>query len=157
MIKFSVSRVEKEPVFLEGSESPEFWALPEDDPYTGVSPVEYSLTVKSVSGSILVSGTVSGKVAASCGRCLQEFELEILNDDIELYYAKEDIREEEMDISDDIRDELLIGLPMNPLCKDECLGLCPVCGIDRNKKKCSCAQGGNLAWSALDDVVTEDK
>lgn len=85
------------------------------------------------------------------------FELEIVNENIELYYAKEDIREEEMDITADIRDELLITLPMNPLCSDECSGLCPVCGGNRNKKKCSCSQGGNLAWSALDNIVTEDK
>lgn len=157
MIKFSVSRVEKEPVFLEGSESAEFWALPEDDQYTGSSPVEYELTARSVSGSILVSGRVAGKVSAACGRCLVPFELEIVNENIELYYAKEDIREEEMDITADIRDELLITLPMNPLCSDECSGLCPVCGGNRNKKKCSCSQGGNLAWSALDNIVTEDK
>lgn len=157
MIKFSVSRVEKEPVLLEGSEGVEFWDLPEDDPYTGITPVEYELTARSVSGSILVSGSVSGKVAASCGRCLAAFELEISNEKIELYYAKEDIHEEEMDISSDIRDELLIGLPMNPLCSGECQGLCPVCGGNRNKKKCSCSQGGNLAWSALDDIVTEEK
>ena len=80
MIKFSVSRVEKEPVLLEGSEGVEFWDLPEDDPYTGITPVEYELTARSVSGSILVSGSVSGKVAASCGRCLAAFELEISNE-----------------------------------------------------------------------------
>jgi uncharacterized protein len=157
MIKFSVSRVEKEPVFLEGSEPPEFWELPEGDTYTPCTPVEYELQVKAVAGAILVTGRIKGNVTASCGRCLEEIEYEIDNDTIELYYAKNEITEEELDITADLRDELLIELPMNPLCSDDCLGLCPECGINRNESSCSCTARGNLAWSALDDIVTEEK
>lgn len=156
MIKFSVSRVEKEPVFLEGSEPPEFWALPADDQYSAEGEVEYSLTVKAVAGSILVNGSVSGRVKSSCGRCLAPVELEIVNEEIELYYPKEEITEEELDITADIRDELLIELPMNPLCSEECKGLCPVCGINRNGKSCKCTPQGNLAWGALDNIITEE-
>ena len=156
MIKFSVSRVEKEPILLEGSEPPEFWDLPEEDQYSAEEEVEYSLTVKAAAGSILVNGSVSGRVKASCGRCLAPVELEIFNDEIELYYPKEEITEEELDITADIRDELLIELPMNPLCSDECRGLCPVCGINRNKKECKCTVQGNLAWGALDNIITEE-
>ena len=157
MIKFSVSRVEKEPVLLEGSEPPEFWALPADDQFAAEDEVEYSLLVKAVAGSILVSGTVSGKVKASCGRCLAPVEMAIANSDIQLYYAKDEITEEEMDITADIRDELLIELPMNPLCSDECKGLCPVCGTNRNRKSCKCAPQGNLVWSALDGIITDEQ
>ena len=157
MIKFSVSRVEKEPVFLEGSEPPEFWGLPENDPFTSDTPVTYELQVRAAAGSILVSGSVQGKVSATCGRCLEFVELEVCAEDIELYYAKSDITEEELDITADIRDELLIELPMNPLCSEDCQGLCPVCGINRNRKKCQCAPKGNLAWSALDNIITEEK
>lgn len=157
MIKFSVSRVEKEPILLEGSEAPSFWALPEDDPYTAEEPVYYELTVRSAAGSILVSGKVRGSVSATCGRCLAPLTMEIANEEIELFYAKNEITDEELDITDDIRDELLIELPMNPLCSDNCQGLCPVCGINRNKKSCKCTPMGNLAWGALDGIITEEK
>lgn len=156
MIKFSVSRAEKEPILLEGSEGPEFWDLPADDQYSAEEDVEYSLTVKAVAGSFLVNGSISGKVKAACGRCLAPVELEIVNGDIELYYAKDEITEEEFDITADVRDELLIELPMNPLCSDDCKGLCPVCGVNRNRKNCKCAPQGNLAWSALDNIITEE-
>jgi uncharacterized protein len=46
---------------------------------------------------------------------------------------------------------------MNPLCSDECEGLCPVCGVNRNKTECQCSRQGNLAWGALDSIVTEEK
>ena len=157
MIKFSVSRAEKEVVFLEGNEPPSFWALPENDTYTPATPVSYELTVKSAAGSILVTGRVSGTVSATCGRCLAPLEMEISNSGIELYYAKNEITDEELDITEDIRDELLIELPMNPLCDEDCKGLCPVCGINRNKKECHCIRQGNLAWSALDSIITEEK
>lgn len=157
MIKFSVSRVEKEPVFLEGTEGPEFWGLPENDPYTSDKPVVYELQVRSAAGSILVTGRVEGTVSAVCGRCLEPVEMEIFAEDIELYYAKSDIQEEELDITADVRDELLIELPMNPLCSEECKGLCPTCGTNRNKENCQCTRRGNLAWGALDAVVTEEK
>lgn len=156
MIKFSVSRVEKEPILLEGSEGPEFWDLPADDQYTATEDVTYTLNVKAAAGSILVNGSVSGRVKSCCGRCLTPVELEISNEDIELYYAKEDITDEELDITADIRDELLIELPMNPLCDEECKGLCPGCGVNRNQKECKCTPQGNLAWSALDGIITEE-
>ena len=157
MIKFSVSRVEKEPVLLEGSEPPEFWALPEEDTYTPETPVTYELQVKAVAGAILVNGTVRGTVSASCGRCLEPVTFEICASEIELYYPKDEIRDEELDITDDVRDELLIELPMNPLCSDDCEGLCPVCGVNRNEESCSCSRQGNLAWGALDGIITEEK
>ena len=85
MIKFSVSRVEKEPVVLEGSEPPEFWELPENDTFAPDTPVTYELQVRSAAGSILVTGRVQGKVSAACGRCLEPVKLEICAENIELY------------------------------------------------------------------------
>lgn len=157
MIKFSVSRAEKEPVYMEGSEGPEFWDLPEEDLFHSDKPVKYELCARNVSGSIQVTGKISGIVYGSCGRCLKEVSREIVNDSVELYYFKDEIDVEELDITADVRDELLIDLPMNLLCSEECRGLCPVCGIDLNKKKCSCQSSGSLCWSALDDIVTEEK
>ena len=46
---------------------------------------------------------------------------------------------------------------MNPLCKEECKGLCPVCGADLNKKKCRCKRPENPVWSALDGIELEEK
>ena len=157
MIRFSVSRAEKEPVFLEGSEPAAFWDLPADDQFTPVSQVTYELKVASAAGSFLVTGSVRGRVAARCGRCLAPLELEICNGKVELYYAKADIDSEELDITADVRDELLVELPMNPLCREDCKGLCPVCGADRNRKKCRCKVQGSLAWSALDDIVIPEE
>ena len=152
MIKFSVRCVEKEPVFLEGTEPESFWDLPEKDEFAPASPVNYEFKVTAAAGSFLVTGSVRGKVSTRCGRCLAPLTLELRNDHVELYYAKSDISTEEVDISGDVRDELLIELPMNPLCKEECKGLCPICGTNLNKKQCRCKKPGNPVWSALDGI-----
>ena len=157
MIKFSVRSVEKEPVFLEGTEPESFWALPEKDEFAPASQVSYGFKVSAAAGSFLVTGSVCGKVSTRCGRCLAPLTLEIRNDHVELCYARSDITAEEVDISDDVRDELLIELPMNPLCKEDCKGLCPVCGADLNKKKCRCKRPENPVWSALDGIELEEK
>ena len=158
MIRFSVSRVEKEPVFLEGSEPAAFWDLPENDQFTPDSPVTYALKVTSAAGAFLVCGRVRGRVAARCGRCLAPLKLEIRNDKVELCYAKADVDSEEMDITADVRDELLVELPMNPLCGEECQGLCPVCGADLNRGQCDCLnQKIDARLSALGTLLNDHK
>lgn len=157
MIKFSVRSAEKKPVLLEGTEPESFWDLPEKDEFAPASPVCYELKVVDAAGSFLVTGKIRGTVSTRCGRCLAPLRLEIRNDRVELCYAKSDIVSEEVDISGDVRDELLIELPMNPLCKEECKGLCPVCGTDLNKKQCRCGKPGNPVWNALDDIELGDR
>lgn len=153
MIKISVSRLDKEPVELEGSIDKEFISLPEGDAYTVISPLQYNLKAVKISGGALVTGSCRTTVSGICGRCLDELTAEISADDIELFFDLEEVGEE-LDISEDIREELLLNLPMNLLCDDDCAGLCSKCGANLNKEKCSCNKraSGSLAWSALDDL-----
>jgi uncharacterized protein len=61
----------------------------------------------------------------------------------------------EIDISDEVRDEISLAAPINPLCAETCRGLCPVCGGNRNQVACTCeadaaARSGRLG--ALADI-----
>lgn len=153
MIKFSVSRLDRENIELSGSEPAEFLDLADGDVYEAVSPVEYDLLVSKVSGGILVSGSCRVVIAGECGRCLLPVEEEICASDIEVFYDPEQFGEE-ADISEDIRCELLLELPMRLLCSDDCCGLCPDCGCNLNESTCECAgaRTGSLAWSGLDEL-----
>lgn len=153
MIKFSVSRLDKEPIELSGCEDKEFISLPEGDDYTVTAPLEYDLFAAKVSGGALVTGSCRTEISGICGRCLEEVRCEVAADDIELFIDIDNAGEE-VDISEDIREELLINLPMNLLCDDDCAGLCSECGMNLNKKQCKCKEkcSGSLAWSALDDL-----
>lgn len=46
----------------------------------------------------------------------------------------------DVDISDPVREALLLAVPLQPLCREECRGLCPHCGANRNEQDCNCAE-----------------
>jgi uncharacterized protein len=45
---------------------------------------------------------------------------------------------DEIDLTDAVQEQLLLSLPMQPLCRKDCRGICPTCGADRNRQACSC-------------------
>jgi len=49
-------------------------------------------------------------------------------------------RDEKIDLGEVIREQLYLALPMKPLCQEQCKGLCPVCGANRNRETCNCQQ-----------------
>jgi len=64
-------------------------------------------------------------------------------------FLKEWIEEEEyegevLDLEEWLREEVLLALPEHPLCREDCLGLCPICGENRNEVRCGCQQKGSL-------------
>ena len=154
MIRFSVAALEKSPVVLAGTLPCAFLELDADPVFAPTAPVEYELTGKLLSGGgVLVSGHCATKLRATCGRCLNEFEWP-LSADLQLFFELEE-GQEELEVGEDVRAELLLGLPMNPVCRPDCKGLCPVCGTDRNLRDCGCAAAptaGKSPWSALDDL-----
>ncbi|HUR21173.1 MAG TPA: DUF177 domain-containing protein, partial [Vicinamibacterales bacterium] len=49
-------------------------------------------------------------------------------------------RDEQIDLGEVVREQLYLTLPMKPLCREDCKGLCPVCGVNRNRETCTCQQ-----------------
>ena len=85
-----------------------------------------------------------------CDRCLDDFEQNIKNS-FQLYYLKKGENKfqddnyrflpentNEIDLTEDVIEYLLLTVPMKKLCKESCLGLCPSCGTNLNINKCSC-------------------
>ena len=56
-----------------------------------------------------------------------------------------------------VREYVLLDLPEAPLCKDDCAGICPNCGIDRNSATCDCgAVTADPRWAALENLTLDD-
>jgi uncharacterized protein len=49
-------------------------------------------------------------------------------------------RDDAIDLGEVVREQMYLALPMKPLCQQECRGLCPVCGVNRNRETCACQQ-----------------
>lgn len=114
-----------------------------------------SLRLERDEQDVLVHGEIRATVPQVCGRCLEPFparvragvdvrlvprpatadNVELASDDLDVdFYLKD-----ELDLSALIETETTLALPMKPLCRDDCLGLCPVCGGNRNVTACACA------------------
>ena len=79
---------------------------------------------------------VDGTYRLICSRCLEDFEIE-KTDTFELVFDIESTTQF-IEIGDDIREELIIAMSANPVCSDNCKGLCKDCGSNLNLEKCKC-------------------
>ncbi|MFF3856641.1 YceD family protein [Micromonospora sp. NPDC002575] len=104
--------------------------------------LDLDLRLESVSEGVLVSGTVSGRVKGECGRCLREIDDSVAVPVQELYAYEnsttdattdEDevgrMQDDLIDLEPALRDAVVLMLPTNPLCREDCPGLCPDCGV----------------------------
>ncbi|GAB3172425.1 uncharacterized protein FHX75_15237 [Micromonospora palomenae] len=104
--------------------------------------LDLDLRLESVSEGVLVSGTISGPVRGECGRCLREINDSVVVNVQELYAyensATDETTDEDevgrmqgdlIDLEPALRDAVVLTLPTNPLCREDCPGLCPECGV----------------------------
>ena len=126
------------------------------------APVRAELLVESVVEGVLVTGPVSGEVTCSCARCLTEFQTDLEVELCELFAGpghlgdQEDVYRvsgEEIDLEPMLRDELTLALPLNPVCRNDCKGMCARCGRELNDGGCDCTEDEmDPRWAALDAV-----
>ncbi len=156
MIKLSLALLEKQPIELAGEEPPELLGLEPDSPIVADHPIKYRLKAQKVSGGVLVEGRVATRIHGLCGRCLEPVKRKIESPELSLFF--ENPPGEELDLTPEVREELLLELPMNLLCSESCRGLCPHCGVNRNLESCDCAEeetsasGEESPWRALDGL-----
>lgn len=98
-----------------------------------------SFVVQKLDAEILVRGQVYGHIIQDCSRCLHQATCEILVPFAQAYPSDQPI----IDIEPEVRDALVLSLPDKPLCQEECKGLCPMCGANKNEMPCSCVQPVN--------------
>ncbi len=133
-------------------------SLVADDDYRVTAPVQLEATVTRDKDTVSLAGRVSATLELVCGRCLDGYsldvtvpfdltylpaserpktaaaEVELVEDDIDTAYYDEG----RIDLAELVHEQLQLALPMKPLCGEDCRGLCPSCGVNRNTTTCSC-------------------
>lgn len=129
----------------------------EDDAYRVVAPVGLSFEVHKDRDRFRLIGRVRTELELPCSRCLEPFrfpvdvpfdmrflpvsemsteeERELPEEDLGLSYYRDD----QIDLSELLREQFYLAMPMKPLCREDCRGLCPQCGTNRNTGTCECA------------------
>ena len=124
--------------------------------WTSLGPVEASFHLERKGGGILATGAFATTASVLCSRCSEPVSVQV-SDQFEVLYMSppgpsrgEDVKvtAEEMDVEflkDDrldlswlLRENVLLNLPTQPLCRADCRGLCPRCGVDLNETSCQC-------------------
>jgi uncharacterized protein len=114
---------------------------------------------------ILLRGDLRGALDTTCSRCLEgarmpiEIPLTVTFVERESVGADDDEADDEddivffeggeLDLGAELRDEILLAMPINPLCQEGCLGLCSVCGGNRNAVPCDCEDRQRAVTSKL--------
>lgn len=169
-LRIDVRELERRPVDFDLSFAPN--ALPLPDTWSPVSELRAEGRAELLdhhgSRTIRVRGKLEGRIQGECGRCLTTFERSADQPFDLFFYPIEMIaRSEEVAVSGDdldygfyedgglllsdvVGEQMQLWLPMRPLCQDECRGICPDCGANRNENECSCAENReDPRWEAL--------
>lgn len=150
MLRVDLRDVRRGPVVTDGQ-------LTADDPQLEgvelrlVAPVEVTGRVQATDeGEFLWRGTISARVAGECRRCLAPVEQDVTVDADVLFSTDPDAADDpsvyplaasatHLELGEAIREELALAVPVFPLCREDCAGLCPGCGADLNAGPCGCA------------------
>lgn len=124
--------------------------------WLSLAPVEASFHLERKGNGVLVNGTFTTTAVVMCSRCSEPVSVPVFDQFTILYVgASEAFRAEEselsaaemdvdvmqgdrLDLSRLLRENVLLNLPLQPLCRAECRGLCPRCGINLNETSCRC-------------------
>ena len=125
---------------------------------------------------ILARGALNTEVEVTCSRCLSLFRCPIALNIEEEYFPTTDVvsgaplslpeepcsftidEHHILDLSEAIRQYALLAIPMKPLCREDCAGLCPHCGHNLNLGSCHCSsQATDPRWFQLTKLVNERK
>lgn len=146
-----VQKLRPDGEWFEGDEPASILELDADPSMRVAEPLHYRFFVQTVSGQLVVNGTVAVTMQIQCGRCADFFSTTVEESSFLRAYEISGSTET-VDVTPDIREDILLRLPHFPVCSPNCKGLCPQCGTNLNNGSCNCRPPGDLRWNALDNV-----
>ena len=155
----------------------------EDEEYRITAPVELQMVIHKDHDRFRLVGSVTTELELACSRCLEPYRMpidrdfdlrylpagaaalgnadegeddgdEVEDDDVAMTFY----RDEQIDLTELLREQFYLALPMKPLCRDDCQGICPQCGTNRNTAPCDCnPQWEDPRMAGLKTLLTKRK
>ena len=132
-MKIKVSEIPEEGLTLLERVQPDHLRL-DTEIWKFSGPLELAASFQKTDDVVLASVEVSGPTQRICARCREPFSADY-RDQFHLDY---EVNPSAMlDITEDVRQEILLSYPVRLLCREDCQGLCPQCGVNLNERRCS--------------------
>jgi ribosomal protein L32 len=145
-----------------------------DDSVIGLAaPLKVTIQVSSAGNKYILDGRMHGEVILRCDRCLESYKHHLVagfrivlvvrngeNGQTEVELFQEDLEEGfvadlVIDLAEVTREQVFLALPMKSVCREDCTGLCPVCGTNLNRETCECRPVvGHPGFSRLKELGT---
>ena len=147
-MKVLISEIPDEGIDVAGEETVESDTI--------ISPIKARLKIMKIGSEIIVKGEVAADIKLQCSRCVSDFNSVFSVPVDVVYHPLDELKGEErheipsgelnmdfysgdeMDITTLMKEQILLNIPMKPLCKDSCRGICRTCGKNLNEGDCSC-------------------
>jgi uncharacterized protein len=130
-----------------------------DSEVPGDEPIRLDVRLESLNEGVVATGTVTTRWHGTCRRCLRPVVGTLAGDVLEVFETDPDEGETRplegttIDFEPVVRDTVLLELPVAPLCREDCPGLCPQCGADLAEGACDCRiETRDPRWAALDQL-----
>jgi uncharacterized protein len=145
-----------------------------DDDIEVIGPIDGHVRMRRTNQGLLVDGWVELTLELSCNRCLKTFEQPMHVDFEEQFYPTVDVitgmpldpfdedeifpidAHHEVDLTEAVRQNVLLALPMVTICREDCKGLCPQCGHDLNLGPCECKPEVDARLSVLEQLLQNE-
>lgn len=131
--------------------------------------IEVEGVLEAVHGGILVTGIIHTSWIGECRRCLGTAGGDLDISVRELFERMDNTQAEAeegdtypyfgdvIDLREMVKDQILLELPLAPICNQDCKGLCPICGTDLNTEACDCSNSiKDPRWNVLDALIPKD-
>ncbi len=172
-LQFNVSLLSQEEIGAVREHNIECRILVSDEPSHGQ--VTGTVALMRTHDGILATARLTGKQAEQCSRCLEDMTVPLKLKVQEEYLLSVDpvsgstlappddpdafkvSATHVLDIEEAVRQAWMSAMPMQPLCKPECKGMCSECGQNLNEHNCSCSPMRDERWSTLRELAQELK
>ena len=135
-----------------------------------IQPLEAEVTLQIENDGVLISGSFTAQIVVPCSFCLEPANLnvghifyDLIQTDEEYIiqegkYLRESKKGLELDVAEIVFEEFLMDASISVRCRDNCLGLCALCGVNKNIESCSCDQNKkDPRFEKLHELVLEKK
>lgn len=151
-MKIDLSRLPDEGALFEGEDPPEAMDLADEEAVRPAGPLTYRVHAMVVSHELIVRGRVATHLETLCSRCAVWSPREISDPE---FFVNREVDEESVvaDLTEDMREAIILALPSYPVCRQECLGLCVQCGKNLNDGPCECQPPTDTRWGGLEGLT----